>query len=267
LVKKKIPYYIEPHGSFGKAALEKSKFKKKIANKLIFNSFIENAHGYIFLNNSEKEDSQFRTPFDIVLPNGINVNENDQKYNSDNGWFFYYIGRYDIVHKGLDYLFDALDILEKEGISIRVNLYGKGNKSEEEYVNSRLLRYKKLNVKNCGPIYGDEQSKVLKSCGIMLLTSRYEGFPMTVLEAWKYGNPCILSPGTNVVDEAVKNSVGWKTELNSEDIATSIKKAARDYMERQNEYILCCKNYVRKTYCWDKIATESYDTFRKSLAN
>ena len=47
LNKKNIRYYIEPHGSFGKAALNKSKIKKIIANNTVFKSQLSNAYGFI----------------------------------------------------------------------------------------------------------------------------------------------------------------------------------------------------------------------------
>ncbi|SEG16727.1 Glycosyltransferase involved in cell wall bisynthesis [Butyrivibrio sp. Su6] len=265
LLKKHIPYFIEPHGSFSIEGLKKSKFKKLISNNILLRRYMNRAKGYVFLSNSELDNSRFRTSSDIIIPNGITYEEYDKTFRDNSFNTFYYIGRYDIKEKGLNSLFDALDILEKEGCHIRFNLYGKGSKREKKYISSRIKRYEVVEVIERGPIYGDEQRRELEQYGIMILTSRHEGFPMTVLEAWKYGNPCLLSPGTNVANEAVKNCVGWKTELNSEDIAASIKKAAKDYMERRNEYIVSCKRYVRKNYCWYKIATESYDTIMKSL--
>ena len=37
---------------------------------------MRHAKGFIFLNESEKTDAQFRTKNDIVIPNGINPNKN-----------------------------------------------------------------------------------------------------------------------------------------------------------------------------------------------
>ena len=109
LLKYNIPYFIEPHGSFGQAAMKKSYFKKKIANNTIFKKQLKNAFGFIFLNDAEKKDSVYHTSHDLIIPNGINVDKEKYKKN-DNQVIFYFIGRYDIMHKGLDYMFEALDI-------------------------------------------------------------------------------------------------------------------------------------------------------------
>ena len=254
LLKKRIPYYIEPHGSFGKAALLKSKHKKRIANMLVFCSYMKHANGFIFLNEREKQDAQFRTGNDLVIPNGIKKSEIKKNVAFTEPWFFYYIGRFDMNHKGLDYLFDALDLLEDEGIKISFRFYGTGTDAEVDYINLRISKYKLLDVINCGPIYGIDQLETLEQCGIMVLTSRYEGFPMTVLEAWKYGNPCLVTEGTNVSDEIEKYKLGWKTKLNCYSIKNSIISAKDHYLLDRKQYVIRCKEYVSDNYSWDHIA-------------
>lgn len=266
LVKKQIPYFIEPHGSFGKAALQKSKYKKMIANEVVLRSFMHHAKGYIFLNESEKQDSHYFTENDLIIPNGINEEEVKTQINTDDKSFIYFIGRFDINHKGLDYLFDALDILDENGeLSIPLKLYGKGTEEEVKYINSRISTYRTINVENCGAIYGDEQSRNLEQCGIMILTSRYEGFPMTVLEAWKYGNPCIVTPGTNVYSEVKDNDLGWVSGLSASNIAEVVLQAEKDYKRFRENYIKRCKDYVLKWYSWRRVAELSYKSISRYI--
>ena len=234
--------------------MQKSKYRKIIANRIILHSFMKNAKGYIFLNESEKADAQFKTSNDLVIPNGIKELEASKEIVSRAKWFFYFIGRFDVNHKGLDCMFDALDILENEGFSINLHLYGKGTEEDSDYVNSRIKKYNIIKVVNCGPIYGNEQSAILEQCGIMLLTSQYEGFPMTILEAWRYGNPCIVTPGTNVANEVSENRLGWRTEFDKQSISESIKKASQEYSSSKDEYVDRCKTYVSQHYSWNTIA-------------
>lgn len=259
LVKRNIPYFIEPHGSFGKAALQKSRLKKQIANGIVLRPFMKCAKGYIFLNESEKNDAQFKTNHDLVIPNGIDAEKIEREICPQERWSLYFIGRFDVNHKGLDFLFDALEILDKKNERVSVKLYGKGTDEELEFVNHRISNLHSVSVINCGPIYGDDQARTLEQCGIMLLTSRYEGFPMTVLEAWKYGNPCLVTPGTNVADEIVENGLGWKTELNAEDIAHAISLGLSEYSRQRIEYINKCKEYVSERYDWKEIAKVSLE--------
>ena len=258
LVKKNIPYFIEPHGSFGKAALQKSRIKKWIANNILLRNFMKSAYGYIFLNEAEKNDAQFKTNHDHIIPNGIDTGRIENAVCLQEPWCFYFIGRFDVNHKGLDYLFDALEILDKRGEKVSVKLYGTGTEEEVKYVNNRINSLNSIIVANCGPIYGEKKTKALEQCGIMLLTSRYEGFPMTVLEAWEYGNPCIVTPGTNVSNETMKNRLGWSVLCDSNEIADMINNAAKEYTQNRTDYVKRCKEYLREKYDWKEIAKQSY---------
>ncbi len=266
LREKGISYYIEPHGSFGRSALNKSKFKKFIANNTFFRAFLRNAYGYIFLNQAENTDAIITTENDLTISNGVDGDTIGFDICPQKPWCFYYIGRYDINHKGLDYLLDALEILDKHGTSIDVKFYGAGTRKEVEYLNNRLKELNSVNAVNCGPIYGDEKTAVLEQCGIMILTSRYEGQPMTVLEGWTYGNPCLLTPGTNMAYESVNNNLGWITELDSETIANTLIRASKEYKEKRIEYIKNCKSYAYRNYAWDAIAQKSYDLILEALS-
>lgn len=254
-----IPYFIEPHGSFGRAALQKSKYKKLVANYVLLRSFMKKAKGYIFLNEGEKKDSRFHRDGDIVIPNGIGADDIVEEYTPNESWLFYFIGRFDINHKGLDYLFDALDILEQKGESVKLELYGTGPEENIAYVNGKIKNYSSLQVTNCGPLYGQAQRELLEKRGVMVLISRYEGFPMTVLEAWKYGNPCLVTAGTNVMEEVMNHDLGWGTALDAGSIAEAILLTKKDYSGRQEMYIRNCKEYVKNEYSWDKIARISYE--------
>lgn len=269
LIKEGIPFYIEPHGSFGYEAMKKSRIKKMIANNTVFRKQVKESKGYIFTNKSELDDSIYKTPNDLVIPNGVlpSVIHNSSMKTEESlrDPVFYFLGRFDIYHKGLDYLLDALDILERNEYTFKVNLYGTGTDEQINFVENRIKNYKKMNVKNCGTIYGDEKKKALESCNILLLTSRYEGSPMTVLDGFSYGNPCIVTPGTNVSEEASANSIGWRTELDASIIAKTIIEAYEMYIDDGCGFFVRCKNYVLDHYSWDEIAKYSVDKLRKQL--
>lgn len=262
-----IPFFIEPHGSFGKTAMLKGRMKKVLANNTIFRYCIKNAYGYIFTNQSEYDNSVYRTKNDLIIPNGIVpeiVNSAEMKqHKSFENPIFYFLGRYDINHKGLDYLLDALTILDKSGKCINVNFYGIGTLEQIEYVRGRIRTFKNINANECGTIYGDEKKKALEKNNILLLTSRYEGSPMTILDGLSYGNPCLVTPGTNVADELVENDIGWKTELEADSIAQTILVALEEYRIRGKEYETRCKQYVLDNFAWNKIAQLSVEKLKK----
>lgn len=261
LVRMGIPYYIEPHGSFGKAAMKKSKLKKIIANNTIFRKQLKNAKGFIFLNIAEQKDSVYKTPNDFIIPNGIVTDNIREDIKREQQKFIYFIGRYDINHKGLDYLISALKMLDDRGKTYSIRVYGNGNDKATKYLKKSAASFKNIKLDIMGSLFGKEKDNILEQCGPMLLTSRYEGFPMTVLEAWSYGNPCIVTPGTNVWNETKKNGLGWGVNLDAQSIADGIDYAMCDYAVRREEYIENCKQYVKNNYSWNRIAMVSYEQF------
>lgn len=269
LKKMHVPFVVEPHGSFGTMAMRKSHIKKIVANNTIFRSLIHDASAFVFTNKAEKEDSIYKAPLNYVIPNGVVIKDVENAGKKDpcsiKHPIFYYLGRYDIHHKGLDFLLDALDILEKQHEKIHFIFYGTGTDEQITFVRNRIKNYKIIDVKEAGTIFGEEKKKALESANILVLTSRYEGSPMTILDALTYGNPCLVTPGTNVADEVSENRIGWKTELNAEAIAECIKTARDDYITQGELLYSNCKQFVGDNYSWNRIADLSIATIRDIL--
>lgn len=264
-----IPFVQEPHGAFGRQAMKKSRIKKWIANNTLFRVLIKGANAFIFTNEGEKNDASYNKAKVYVVPNGVEKKVVDslpeKHYNGEEEPIFYFLGRYDINHKGLDYLFDALDILDFKGEKITINMYGVGSDEEINYVHNRIGRIRNLKVEDKGTIYDEEKVKALRKANILLLTSRYEGSPMTILDALSYGNPCLVTPGTNVAEDIVSNNIGWKTELNAEAIADSILKVREEYRQNYAEYYDRCRKYVLDNFLWDKIAQQSVEVYKEII--
>ena len=271
LRKNKYPYLLEPHGAFGRTAMKKSRIKKFVANNTLFRKTIKKASGFVFTTKRESEDSVYRNKNEIMIENGVKKeiitnSLNFEKKNFDNP-VFYFMGRFRIFHKGIDILFDALDIIDSQNISINFNVYGTSTDQEIEYVNGRVAALKNINIKNCGPVYGDTRDIELNNCNILVLTSRYEGSPLAVLDAFSYGNAVVATPGTNVSKEIVDNNLGWETELDPKAIAETILKALDDYKKHGKEYTSRTLNYVLENYTWEKIAERSVIEYEKILNN
>lgn len=263
----RIPFVIEPHGAFGKQAMKKSWLMKVIANNTIFRALIKGANGLIFLNDGEMMDSEYNNNRMVVIPNGVDKNDVEhtyaKSYNISSEPIFYFMGRFDINHKGLDYLFDALDILNAKKEPLTVRFYGVGSDKEMLYLHDRINKIKNINVEFRGAVFDEEKVKALRETNILLLTSRYEGFPMTILEALSFGNPCLVTPGTNVADEIESQKLGWKSELNGKAIADCILLAKNDYKRNYASYYVACRQYVLDKYQWSKIADQSIESYMK----
>lgn len=270
LLEKKIPYLIQLHGALSRQNYKKNHLKKWLANTFFYNRFIRNAQSIIYLNKSEYDNSIVKeiNPKNTIIPNGCPILKmSDIKRNANDRLEITYLGRIDFHHKGLDKLLEAIQILQKDSIKndIHFSIYGNG---EEEQIDKLKNDIKGLSplVDFYGAVYGDKKIMAFRKSDIFILTSRYEGMPMGVLEALSYQIPCILTPETNMEDIIREYKCGWITEFESSKIAFTIKKAAKEYRKEKEE--LRGNSYnASKEFMWDKIAEMSINQYSKIINN
>lgn len=241
LKKQKIRYYIKPHGSFNKIAQKNSKFKfikKLIARILIFNNYVRNSNGLIFLNEMEKENSIYRKENEIILPNGIEklkskIVSKEKKEDIN----FIFLGRIDIFNKGIDILLETV-LNNKEYFfknKVKFKFYGNGKEKDMKFFNNYLNKIPEI-IKYYGVVYGEEKYKVLEENDIFILISRFEGMPMGILEALSVGIPCFISKETGMGEYIKKFNCGEVIE-NLEEVFLNLRKIIESYKSNKEEYI------------------------------
>lgn len=265
---KRIPYAITLHGALSKESYKVSYLKKRIANFLFFKRFIKKASSIIYLNENEYNNSIVKNinPKYTIISNGCNtVPEFEYYFDNDAPISIVYVGRINRVYKGLDLLFQAIDIISESDISAKVKFvfYGVGAKTECEWFEEQIAKRPHITEFN-GAVYGTDKDRILKEADIFILTSRSEGMPMGVLEALSYGLPCILTPGTNFGDEVVAANAGWLTSLDPEEIANTIKNAVCQYPASYKELRKNSLELSRK-YNWSRIAENSIAEYSKII--
>lgn len=257
LKKRSIPYIIVPRCSMTTAAIKSHVLKKKIANILFFNKFIRNAEKIQFLTQNEYEESKNNFKFKdyYVLGNGVELSTQKYKVKKRNDFKIVFVGRYNIYHKGLDVLLDAVsnnkEWFEKNKVSIL--LYGSDSDNGLSYLIKRITREKLGEiVKICGPVFGEKKKEALLGADIFIHTSRLEGQPTSVIEAISYGVPVIVTPGTNMADTVQKENLGYTTKL---DVASIFKCIEKAFGEKGNYPAISKRatDYAKKNFDWDKI--------------
>lgn len=261
LHKNKIPYIIIPRSSLTSLALHNHAwFKKWLAHLLYFDRFVKNAKAIQYLTKQEADDSigRFKTPY-FIVPNGFSTPQEQKTCFLDDGLTASFIGRLDMFQKGLDLLLDAMTELHQELLSARfhLNIYGPRRydfyKIKEEIEKRAIEDIVTLNDE----VGGGAKKNVLMNTDLFVMTSRFEGHPMGLIEALAYGLPCLVTPGTNMLKEIQISDAGWTCEGNIKDIKHSLMKV----LSQKSLFEIKGKN-ARKlslNYDWDKIAKTFHD--------
>lgn len=145
-----------------------------------------------------------------------------KKYGIGDGTFvLLYLGRF-IKENGVFDLIDAIKILKKRGIKVRMLFAGNGELESE--INKESCQHGlKDYISVIGTVYGEEKNQLIKRANVMIRTSYHEVFPVTYLEAMSLGTPVIATPVGDVQYIAERSGAIELVPMNSpEKIADSI---------------------------------------------
>lgn len=175
--------------------------RKRLSGKVkdfVYRYYYRIPAGYITLNNAIKEQILRKSGNSniCVAHNGININNYELLNNSDvrskfsipsDKFVVGIIGRIEYWHKGLDYLVEFLKEYRYKYEDVVFMIVGDGN--DKERLRKECSTFD--NVVICDWV--DNVSEVYSIIDCLLLLSRFEGVPLTILEATHFNLP-IVSP-------------------------------------------------------------------------
>lgn len=156
---------------------------------------------------------------------------------------FIYVGRLDEL-KGIKVLFQAWNLIGENAPLLKVCGTGPLENWCREFISENGIK----SIKMLGFVPNTEAKKLIAYSQAMILpTQWYEGFPMTILEAFSVGTPVVCSDLGNagaVVEESI---TGWKFKADSPaELVNAIERVTdiRDSVKRvYNENYTSEANY------------------------
>lgn len=264
LKKNSIPYIIIPRGSLTTDAFHngdwKKYIKKKVAHWLIFNKYIRNAVSIQYLTQTEEIESKklFHTS-SFILPNGYST-PSLYKTNFSKNIKAVFIGRQDIYQKGLDLLLEAVKEIKQDlrNVGFFLDIYGPPRYDvkrvtemiSELHINDLVKNHEK-------GISGKEKENVLLSADLFILTSRFEGHPMGLIEALSYGLPVFISRGANMYEEIIEYKAGWACETNKNAIIQTLRQIVNE--KKQFNYLSINARLLARKYNWNILAEKFHN--------
>ena len=180
-----------------------------------------------------------------ICPNGIPqsiIKENKERNNSEKFRLLFLSNM--MKDKGVWTLLETCKILKDKGYNFMCDFVGKWSDISEQEFNSKVNEY---NLNSCvmahGAKYGEEKAEFFNRANIFILPTYNDCFPLTLLEAFEYGLPCIASDEggiSGIIDNRKNGFVIQKKNpiLLSEKISY--------FMDNKNEMIEFGKNARNK---------------------
>ncbi|MDB4295479.1 glycosyltransferase family 4 protein [bacterium] len=174
-----------------------------------------------------------------------------------------YLGRMDRNHKGLDLLIEGFVLWKKNYGVPDVKLYLTGNDWEDREMLQRLAA--RLDPTDSIVFTGprrDTSMTILSEADLVVLTSRFDGFGLCIVEAMLAGRPVMVSSQAGISSHIRKSGSGWIVDPNPESIAEGF---ARSFSEKElwAEKGALGQEYVKNHLTWDQIAMKTLLVYKK----
>lgn len=258
LKKRNVPYVVVPHDVYHPAMFSKNAYLKFFYWHLLEKRMLMQAKAVQVLDISQAkwlEQRGIQTPI-FEAPNGFALT--DVQPESGLSWrvsqkpSFFFFGRLDAYHKGLDLLINAFsqatDILDGQLIIQGPDC---GDKRDLQQQAGELLSSGKILFLE--PEYTRSPSSVIADYDVFCLTSRFEGFGLSALEAMLAGRVLLVSEEAGIATHVRASNCGVVVKPE----ASAIKLGLLELCKRRSEWKemgLNGRRYVLEHLSWDKIA-------------
>ena len=300
------PAVVAPHGSLDAWALQNSKWKKRIAAAIFKDRQLRNATCFRALCSAEVDSIRaygLKQRIEIV-PNGValpevlttedtertegkkrllflgrihpkkglvgalrawaDIQNPKSKIQNSKQWQFVIAGWDQGGHEG-----ELKTLCSKLGLKTASRFSHRGTGSTE----GQNFKLKTLppeaegaDVVFFGPAFGEEKEKLLQSAEAFILPSLSEGLPMSVLEAWAYGLPVVMTPECNLPDgfasqAALEIRNGGMGNWSWEGLRSLLDMSDSDRIEMGRRG----RRLVEEKFTWPKVAAQMKQLYEEIL--
>jgi poly(glycerol-phosphate) alpha-glucosyltransferase len=272
------PYVVSPHGMLDPWAIRNSGWKKKLAGLWFEYAHLDNASCLHALCSEEADAIRSfgqKNPI-CVIPNGIDLSNIEESiaeapWKKDCGRkALLFMGR---LHpkKGLPLLLEAWADLKKSSPAylnewfIAIAGWSEGRHREELEARVEDLGISK-DVEFLGSLHGDAKVAALSHASSFVLPSYSEGLPMSILEAWSYNLPVLMTTQCNLPEGFQAGAaISMKTNVNS--IAEGLSEFFKMNCDEQLAMGIRGRELVEQRFEWKRIAAEMESVYEWILGN
>jgi glycosyltransferase involved in cell wall biosynthesis len=170
-----------------------------------------------------------------------------------------FVGRLSYI-KGFDIFLKIAEKIHKKKQDIEFIIVGDGP------LLNLLREYKsKIPIKYYQRVPYEKMIQVYNKSKILLITSRYEGIPATMLEAMACGTVVVASKAGGVPEVIRNEKYGFMFDLNDLESAAEL---CVDLIEHQNKYSIdsrVIRDYINKGFSWETITKKMITVYEKLI--
>ena len=266
--KNNTPYLISPRGMLDPWALNNSRLKKLIALALFEKRNLKAATCIHALNDSEYRSIRkfgLKNPV-AIIPNGISLQPEPTSLSTKKmeKKKLLFLGR---IHpkKGISLLIESINSIKRSvyfsSKEWEIIIAGWDQNGYRKKLETLVAQYQLESViKFLGPVYGTRKHELLSSVQGFILPSYSEGLPMSVLEAFSYGVPVLMTKECNLPKAFDLNAA---IEIHTD--TNDISKKLLAFFSLNNEQLEKLQTqgykYAKDNFSWDFIAKQMEEVY------
>jgi len=179
------------------------------------------------------------------------------------GGYLAWLGRLDLVHKGLDVVVKAVSSLPPEERP-QIRLHGQDFNGGLAELQS-ILKYEELSnsIELAGPIWGNDKDDFLMQADGYLHLAAWECMSILLLEALAAGIPCLISDRMHISKICREYDAAIVVSREPEAVAQAFGLFAEDCSALGNN----AKKMLQEVYNWDKVIPSYLLAMNGFLAN
>jgi poly(glycerol-phosphate) alpha-glucosyltransferase len=244
-------------------------WKKRIAALLYENQHLREAACLRALSEAEAQSIRsygLRNPI-CVIPNGVDLpdlRESDTKTQSESRKTLLYLGR---LHpkKNISNLirawnetFNSQPVSGDRWVLAIAGWDQGGYESELKHIAAGP------SVVFLGPQFGADKSECYRACDAFILPSLSEGLPMTVLEAWAYAKPVLMTDECNL-PEGFSARAAVRIGCSSDEIAAGLKQLSEMNDDDREAMGIRGRTLAATNFSWPRIGEQMRDVYEWAL--
>jgi glycosyltransferase involved in cell wall biosynthesis len=260
----RCPYVVTPHGGYSRFRMRLRGVMRKWAFFLLFSkNYLERAAFVHVLSSLERdavEDLCRQRRFVVATSGCIGFPTAPMPWdNTKRGRCVLFIGRLDVNCKGLDRT--LLAFATESGTTDQLILAGpdfRGGAGDLRELARKLGVIDRVEIR--GGVFGDEKKRLIRESDVFVQLSRWEGVPLTPIEAMGAGRPVLVTPATNLADYVAAGDAGWVAR--DEDCRAAMRECLQASSAELHEKGTKARQVVESQFQWRHTAERLIEGYR-----